>query len=121
MNLGEDWRAKKERIRRSSPYGHLPNWDLFSCIVKTGSDLRQEAFACQLIQAMQMCWDRANTGVWVKRMRILITHNSAGLVETITNALSIHSIKRQCRHLRVQVILQSHIILKSNTITKVIF
>lgn len=94
LNLGEDWRAKKERIRRSSPYGHLPNWDLFSCIVKTGSDLRQEAFACQLIQAMQMCWDRANTGVWVKRMRILITHNSAGLVETITNALSIHSIKK---------------------------
>lgn len=94
LNLGEDWKAKRERIRKTSPYGHYPNWDLFSCIVKTGSDLRQEAFACQLIQAMQMCWDRCNTGVWVKRMRILITHNSAGLVETITNALSIHSIKK---------------------------
>lgn len=94
LSLGEDWKAKKERIRRASPYGHFPGWDLFSCIVKTGSDLRQEAFACQLIQAMQMCWERNNTGVWVKRMRILITHNSAGLVETITNALSIHSIKK---------------------------
>lgn len=94
LNLGEDWKAKKERIRRSSPFGHFPKWDLFSCIVKTGSDLRQEAFACQLIQAMQMCWDKCDTGVWVKRMRILITHNSAGLVETITNALSIHSIKK---------------------------
>lgn len=94
LSLGEDWKAKKERIRRSSPYGHYVGWDLFSGIVKTGSDLRQEAFACQLIQAMQMCWERNNTGVWVKRMRILITHNSAGLVETITNALSIHSIKK---------------------------
>lgn len=94
LNLGEDWKAKKERIRRASPYGHYPNWDLFSCIVKTGSDLRQEAFACQLIQAMQTCWDKCNTGVWVKTMRILITNNSAGLVETITNALSIHSIKK---------------------------
>lgn len=94
LNLGEDWKVKKERIRRSSPYGHLPNWDLFSCIAKTGSDLRQEAFACQLIQAMQMCWEKNNTGLWVKKMRILITHNCAGLVETITNALSIHSIKK---------------------------
>lgn len=93
-NLGEDWEARKERIRRSSPYGHLPNWDLFSVIAKTGSDLRQEAFACQLIQAMQKIWDDAGVDVWVKRMRILITNDSSGLVETITNGLSIHSIKK---------------------------
>lgn len=94
LNLGEEWLVRKERIRKASPFGHLPNWDLFSVIVKTGDDLRQEAFACQLIQAMQMCWKKAKTGVWVKQYNILITHNSAGLVETITNALSIHSIKK---------------------------
>jgi phosphatidylinositol 4-kinase len=94
LNLGEEWLVRKERIRKASPFGHLPNWDLFSVIVKTGDDLRQEAFACQLIQAMQMCWKKAQTGVWVKQYNILITHNSAGLVETITNALSIHSIKK---------------------------
>lgn len=94
LNLGEEWLVRKERIRKASPFGHLPNWDMFSVIVKTGDDLRQEAFACQLIQAMQMCWEKANTGVWVKKYNILITHNSAGLVETITNALSIHSIKK---------------------------
>ena len=94
LNLGEEWLVRKERIRKASPFGHLPNWDLFSVIVKTGDDLRQEAFACQLIQAMQMCWEKAESGVWVKKYNILITHNSAGLVETITNALSIHSIKK---------------------------
>ena len=94
LNLGEEWLVRKERIRKASPFGHLPNWDLFSVIVKTGDDLRQEAFACQLIQAMQMCWKKAQTGVWVKQYNILITHNSSGLVETITNALSIHSIKK---------------------------
>lgn len=94
LNLGEEWLVRKERIRKASPFGHLPNWDLFSVIVKTGDDLRQEAFACQLIQAMQMCWEKAGSGVWVKKYNILITHNSAGLVETITNALSIHSIKK---------------------------
>lgn len=93
-NLGEDWAARKERIRRSSPYGHLPNWDLFSVIAKTGSDLRQEAFACQLIQAMQKIWYEADVDVWVKKMQILITNDSSGLVETITNGLSIHSIKK---------------------------
>lgn len=93
-NLGEDWLARKERIRRSSPYGHLPNWDLYSVIAKTGNDLRQEAFACQLIQAFKKIWDDAGTNVWVKDMRILITNDSSGLVETITNGLSVHSIKK---------------------------
>lgn len=94
LNLGEEWLVRKERIRKASPFGHLPNWDLFSVIVKTGDDLRQEAFACQLIMAMSRCWEKAQSGVWVKMYNILITHNSAGLVETITNALSIHSIKK---------------------------
>lgn len=93
-NLGEDWNARKERIRRTSPFGHLPNWDLFSVIAKTGDDLRQEAFACQLIQAMTKIWADTGVGVWVKKMSILITDNSYGLVETITNGLSIHSIKK---------------------------
>lgn len=92
--LGEDWVSKKERIRRTSPYGHLANWDLFSCIAKTGGDLRQEALACQLIEAMNKAWNDAKVGVWVKKMRILITSENTGLVETITNGLSIHSIKK---------------------------
>ncbi|ANB12800.1 1-phosphatidylinositol 4-kinase [Sugiyamaella lignohabitans] len=93
-NLGEDWTLRKERIRRTSPYGHLPNWDLFSVIAKTGFDLRQEAFACQLIEASNKIWADSGVSVWVKKMRILITSESTGLVETITNGLSIHSIKK---------------------------
>ena len=45
--FGEAWETKKERIRKSSPYGWMKNWDLVSVIVKTGADLRQEAFACR--------------------------------------------------------------------------
>lgn len=92
--VGEDWNAKKERIRRASPYGWMPNWDLLSVIVKTGADLRQEAFAVQLIQVCDKIWRDAGTPVWVKRMRILITGESSGLIETITNGVSLHSIKR---------------------------
>jgi phosphatidylinositol 4-kinase len=92
--FGEAWHLKKERIRKTSPFGWMKNWDVISVIVKTGADLRQEAFACQLIQVCDKIWQDAGTPVWVKRMRILVTGESSGLIETITNGVSLHSIKR---------------------------
>lgn len=92
--FGEAWQAKKERIRKTSPYGWMKNWDLVSVIVKTGADLRQEAFACQLIDVCHKIWVDAKVNVWVKLMRILVTGESSGLIETITNGVSLHSIKR---------------------------
>ncbi|KAI9691635.1 MAG: Phosphatidylinositol 4-kinase pik1alpha (PI4-kinase)(PtdIns-4-kinase) [Bathelium mastoideum] len=92
--FGEEWSAKKERIRRSSPFGWMPNWDLVSVIVKTGADLRQEAFACQLIAICARVWAAAGVDVWVQRMRILVTGESSGLIETIANGVSLHSLKR---------------------------
>ena len=92
--FGEDWKSKKERIRRSSPYGWMKTWDLLSVIVKTGSDLRQELFACQLIRICMKIWEDAKVPVWVKDMRILVTGESSGLIETITNGVSLHSLKR---------------------------
>ncbi|KAL7270325.1 Phosphatidylinositol 4-kinase pik1alpha (PI4-kinase)(PtdIns-4-kinase) [Rhizina undulata] len=92
--FGEEWTAKRERIRKSSPYGWCKNWDLLSVIVKTGADLRQEAFACQLIQVCGKIWEKAGVPVWIKTMRILVTGESSGLIETITNGTSLHSLKR---------------------------
>jgi hypothetical protein len=71
--FGEEWTAKRERVRKSSPYGMCQNWDLLSVIVKTGADLRQEAFACQLIHVCGKIWADAEVPVWIKRMRILVT------------------------------------------------
>lgn len=92
--FGEAWVTKKERIRKASPYGWMKNWDLISVIVKTGADLRQEAFAVQLIMVCDKIWEKAQVPVWVKRMRILVTGESSGLIETITNGVSLHSLKR---------------------------
>lgn len=92
--FGEAWELKKERVRRSSPFGWMKNWDLLSVIVKTGADLRQEAFACQLIAVCSKIWAEAEVDVWVKKMRILVTGESSGLIETITNGVSLHSLKR---------------------------
>ncbi|CAK4021421.1 Phosphatidylinositol 4-kinase pik1 [Lecanosticta acicola] len=92
--FGEAWEQKKERIRRSSPYGWIKHWDLVSVIVKTGGDLRQEAFACQMIAVCSKIFAEHNVNVWVKNMRILVTGETSGLIETITNAVSLHSLKR---------------------------
>ncbi|KAI8376392.1 kinase-like domain-containing protein [Radiomyces spectabilis] len=90
----EDWQAKKARVQAASPYGHLPHWQLISVIVKSGSDLRQEQFAVQIIREMQRIWKENHINVWVKYFRILVTSNQSGLVETIRNTMSIHSIKK---------------------------
>ncbi|KAI0780822.1 kinase-like protein [Trametes elegans] len=92
--FSESWAAKKARVRQASPYGHLADWDCVSVIVKTGGDLRQEQLAVQLIQEFEKIWRDENCQCWVRYFRILITGNSSGLVETITDAVSIHSIKK---------------------------
>ncbi|KAI9792208.1 MAG: Phosphatidylinositol 4-kinase pik1alpha (PI4-kinase)(PtdIns-4-kinase) [Peltula sp. TS41687] len=94
VTFGEEWNAKKERIRKSSPFGHMRNWDLLSVIVKTGADLRQEAFACQLVEICGRIWHDVGVPVWVKEMKILVTGDSSGLIQTITNGVSLHSLKR---------------------------
>jgi phosphatidylinositol 4-kinase len=102
FKLGEDWNAKKQRIRKSSVYGHLPNWDLCSVIVKNGDDLPQEAFATQLISMITNIWKSNDIGAWTRRMKILITSANTGLVETITNAISIHSIKKSLTEISIK-------------------
>ncbi|TFK29951.1 kinase-like protein [Coprinopsis marcescibilis] len=92
--FSESWAAKKSRIRQASPYGHLAQWDCMSVIVKTGGDLRQEQLAVQLIREFQSIWDEEKCGCWVKHFRILITGSTSGLIETIKDAVSIHSIKK---------------------------
>lgn len=102
FKLSEDWATKRARIRRTSAYGHLAHWDLCSVIVKNGDDLQQEAFACQLISIISNIWKRAKVGVWTKNMKILVTSSNCGLVETINNALSVHSIKKTMTELSVR-------------------
>ncbi|KAJ1821943.1 Phosphatidylinositol 4-kinase pik1alpha (PI4-kinase)(PtdIns-4-kinase) [Coemansia sp. RSA 2675] len=93
--LKEDWESKKARIRRASPYGRRKNWNLLSVIVKEGADLRQEQLALQLIREMQRIWQREHIDVFVQYYRIMVTGEGCGLMETITNTVSVHSIKKE--------------------------
>ncbi|GAA6030288.1 hypothetical protein JCM8097_009030 [Rhodosporidiobolus ruineniae] len=92
--FAESFASKTARIRAASPFGHLPHWSLLSCIVKTGADLRQEQLAVQLISEFGRIWKEEDCPGWVCYFRILVTSENSGLVETITDAVSVHSIKK---------------------------
>lgn len=64
--LSESWPEKIARIRASSPYGHLERWNVFSVIVKTGTDLRQEQLATQLIREFERVWSNAGCPHWLR-------------------------------------------------------
>ncbi|GAV04312.1 hypothetical protein RvY_14613 [Ramazzottius varieornatus] len=93
--MKEPWEMKQARIRRSSPYGHLPNWRLLAVIVKCGDDLRQEQLAHQMLQLLQKIWETEKLKLWLKPCNILVTGKDQGMIEPIINAVSLHQIKKQ--------------------------
>ncbi|XP_065829438.1 phosphatidylinositol 4-kinase beta-like isoform X2 [Oscarella lobularis] len=95
--LKEPWEDKRERIRKSSPYGHLPNWKLISVIVKSGDDLRQELLAMQLIRQFQSVWTTEKVPLWARPYNLVVTSHNGGLIEPITNAVSLHQLKKQSK------------------------
>ena len=92
--LGERWAVKSERLRKASPFGDKPNWRLVSCIVKARDQLRQEMFAQRLIQEFYRIFKRAGIPVWLRPYEIISTSSDSGLIETLTDAKSIDSIKK---------------------------
>ncbi|CDR44565.1 RHTO0S09e06370g1_1 [Rhodotorula toruloides] len=92
--FAESFTSKTARIRSASPFGHLPSWSLLSCIVKTGADLRQEQLAVQLISEFGRIWKEEDCPGWVYYFRMIVTSENSGLIETINDAVSVHSLKK---------------------------
>lgn len=92
--LGEPWAVKTERMRKESPYGSNPNWRLISCIVKARDQLRQEMFAQRLIQEFSHIFIKAKLPLRLQPYNIIATSSEAGLIETLYDAKSIDSIKK---------------------------
>lgn len=95
--LKEPWEEKTNRIRQSSPYGHLPNWKLICVIVKCGDDLRQEQLAYQFLKQMMIIWKQERVPLWVKPYNIVVTSDNSGLIEPIINAVSLHQLKKNSK------------------------
>ena len=96
--FGESFLAKKNRIRASSPFTQTvgpERWDLVSVIFKGGDDLRQEVLAMQFITAFDRIFRAAKLPLWLKPYSVVITSSDSGLIETISDAVSIDSLKKR--------------------------
>lgn len=95
--LKEPWEKKEQRIRQSSPYGHLRNWRLVAAIVKYGDDLRHELLAYQFMVRLKEIWANEHVPAFVRPINILVLSNNSGLIEPILNAVSLHQIKKNSK------------------------
>eukprot|EP00897_Mesotaenium_endlicherianum_P006775 jgi/Mesen1/6125/ME000313S05253 len=91
--LGERWAERKARIRKASKFGSSPDWDLKSMIVKSGDDCRQEHLAVQLVSHFSDIFVEAGLPLWLRPYEVLVTSSNTALIETITDAVSIHTLK----------------------------
>lgn len=94
---GESWEDRTVRIQSESPVGHMPGWRLFSVIVKTNDDLRQEMFTMQLINKIKAIFEAEKLDLWLQSYRIVATGANIGLLETITDACSLDHLKKTFR------------------------
>ncbi|GMF24272.1 unnamed protein product [Phytophthora fragariaefolia] len=92
--FGESWEERKSRIQSESPMGKLPGWNLFSVIIKTNDDLRQEVFTMQLIHKLKSIFEFETPHLWLRTYRIVATGANIGLLETITDACSLDHLKK---------------------------
>jgi len=95
--LKEPWQDKVDRIKDSSPYGHLPGWQLMSVIVKCGDDLRQELLAYQYLSLLKSVWKEERVPLYVRPYKIQVLSNDCGFIEPILNTVSLHQVKKHSR------------------------
>lgn len=89
----KSWDFLTARVRSGSKFSHLPGWQLFSVIVKSGSALRHEYLAYQIISQLKYIFDIEQTDIFIRNYKIYLISSGAGLIETITDSVSIHRIK----------------------------
>jgi len=95
--LKEPWQDKVERIKNSSPYGHLAGWQLMSVIVKCGDDLRQELLAYQYLSLLKNVWKEERVPLYVRPYKIQVLSNDCGFIEPILNTVSLHQVKKHSK------------------------
>lgn len=93
--LHDSWMLKKAEIRRSSVFRDVPGWSVESIIVKTGTSVRQELAAYQVLTEMRNIWREEDKAIWVYGYQIYMVSETSGVVETVKDAMSVHKIKKK--------------------------
>ncbi|DBA03663.1 TPA: hypothetical protein N0F65_006842, partial [Lagenidium giganteum] len=91
----ETWAECIERVRQTSDLSHLPGWTLVSVIAKSFDDLRQEVFAMQLMDCLDRIFRVNKLDLYLRPYRILCTGANVGLIETLTDSISVDGAKKK--------------------------
>jgi len=91
----EKWEDMQERIRKTSPYGERPHWQLSSMFVKSGDDLRQQQLGVLFVSTFQKIFLEERVPVWLAPYKVIATGRICGLLEPARNADSIARIKER--------------------------
>lgn len=90
----QDFQSRKQKIKETSPYGNLENWDLISVIVKANDNLVQESLAMIMVQEIQNIFQEEKLDLWLNPYKIQPISQDSGIIETIVDAISIHQLKK---------------------------
>ena len=99
--FGEPWAQTRDRLRGTSPHGHLPTWDVAAFLVKSGDDLRQEQFAMQLVGLFDEAFGRGGTGLRLRPYKVVATGPDSGLIEIVPDAVSLAALRERMPDLRL--------------------
>ena len=93
--FGEKLKKQKERLHLNSPFKNFKTFNIFKAIIKAGEDLKQEQFATQLISVFREIFSQNGVDCWLSAYEIISTGQDCGLVEMISNSLSMDQIKQK--------------------------
>ena len=74
--------------------GKHPDVKLLSLIVKANDDVRQEMFSSQVIYLFKTILVQADVNIWLREFAVIPTCSNGGLIETISDAISIDRLKK---------------------------
>ena len=96
--FGIKFEKLKKKIRKTSKFGKLKNWNLRSFIVKSNDDLRQETLSLQLLSLFKRIFENENLPIFIKDYSSIIISNESGLLETLLDSISIDGLKKKFKN-----------------------
>lgn len=89
------WDEKITKIRENSIYKNEKGYEIICAIIKRGSEICQEVVALQLLTEMNNIFKEEKLNIYLKTYKIFIIDKRSACIEAITNAESVHCIKKK--------------------------
>jgi len=94
-------KKNKWKLTSKTAKKYKNRWDTQSIIFKSGEDLRQEAFAIQMILLFESIFKEAELPIQLHPFSIVPTSGNSGLIECISDATALTSIRTEYHDLYI--------------------